>query len=86
MTEEVPCDHHQWIRKLKQRHEVAWKAAKGIIKQYNDRNHWKCQKQGKNKTTETWVENAAERPFSVRKENYPTSVRSRSVGDCEGVG
>ncbi|KAK3870896.1 hypothetical protein Pcinc_023922 [Petrolisthes cinctipes] len=37
-TEEAATSHHEWVKKLEQTHQVAWRAAKKNIRQYNEDN------------------------------------------------
>lgn len=46
-TEDEPTNLHQWIGKLRQTQEAAWKAAKTNVKKYHDSNRGKRQEQGK---------------------------------------
>ncbi len=44
-TDEAAITHHQWVRKLREIQQKAWKAAKENIKQYNDGNRRRRQEQ-----------------------------------------
>ena len=44
-TEAAAVSHHEWVRKLQETQQIAWKAAKRNIKQYNEGNRKKRQEQ-----------------------------------------
>ena len=44
-TEEAAVSHHQWVKKLRDTQQEAWKAAKENIKQYNESNRKRRQEQ-----------------------------------------